>query len=203
MVVTLPSVDAGEVSCFASVPRPGLIGEGDSIHNPTPSGRKPRRFMPMKASQIASCVALAFLSFASRAVPAALGQEPPVVSGEWTATTDDGRVMRGRWIGQAFPGDPDSAHGSWTFIVKSGKSTLSGTWSAHKTGKVWRGTWSAQPKAGKGVSGTWSATLPADSKGTFRGMLELTISQEVEGSWRSGRLSGSWWLRGKPSLPAP
>ena len=132
-----------------------------------------------------------------------MAQEPLRLSGGWTATVGTTRTMRGRWVGQMLPGDPNSAHGSWTLTSESGKTVMTGTWSARKTARGWQGTWSAQERGGRSAGGTWRAALPTASKGTLQSALELTLQEEITGTWQSGRLTGSWWLRGKIPVPSP
>jgi hypothetical protein len=128
--------------------------------------------------------------------PRAEGTAP--YSGTWTASVGDSRILRGRWIGEAIPQDPSSAHGSWTLAGPSGKAALTGTWTAHKTRKGWEGAWSANTEAGRAASGTWKADLPANSKATLQDFLELLLNQSISGTWRSGGLSGGWRLENKP-----
>jgi len=128
------------------------------------------------------------------------GPENPTYSGTWTAAIGESRTLHGRWIGQAIPGDPSSAHGSWTLTAPQGKTVLTGTWSAHKTAQSWRGTWSAKTANGRNMTGNWQADLPADPKSTLGDMLERLSSEVITGTWRSGRLAGSWLLKGKARL---
>ncbi len=123
-------------------------------------------------------------------------QQLPVFGGKWTATVGQDRTMRGRWIGQMLPGEPNSAHGSWTLTDKSGKTVMRGTWSARKLGDAWQGTWSAQSGAQRSAKGTWKADVAINPKDPLDSMMEL---QEASGTWQSGRLGGYWWLQGKPS----
>jgi hypothetical protein len=119
-------------------------------------------------------------------------------SGTWTASVGESRTLHGRWIGEVIPQDPSSAHGSWTLAGPSGKAALTGTWAAHKTPKGWHGTWSAKTAAGRTAAGTWKADLTSNSKATLQDFMELLLDQALSGTWRSGRLSGSWWLESKP-----
>ena len=122
-------------------------------------------------------------------------EEEPVFRGEWVATAGPTRSFRGKWIGQALPGDPNSLHGSWTLTGGAGRAILSGTWSARKTEQGWRGTWSAQDQHGRALSGTWRAD---ESNGlrSLKQLLERTLKTEVSGSWRTRGREGHWWLKG-------
>ena len=63
-------------------------------------------------------------------IPEVISQEPPTISGGWTATVAQARPLRGRWIGQTLPGEPNQAHGSWTITSDTGKTVMRGTWSS-------------------------------------------------------------------------
>ena len=130
----------------------------------------------------------------------ARAQAPANFSGTWTATVGESRTLRGRWIGQMIPGEASAAHGSWTLTNAAGKTSMSGTWSARKSPRGWQGTWSAQVEKGGAAAGTWRADLAADPKATLQTLLELVAKEEIGGTWRGGRLAGSWWLRGKTSI---
>jgi hypothetical protein len=127
---------------------------------------------------------------------ALIAQEPSIIKGEWTATAGPARVYRGKWIGQALPGQPDALHGSWTLSDQTGKAILSGTWSARKAGRELQGSWAAQDQYGRSVSGTWRAAVPELAGLSLQQMLELSLERTISGTWRSGRLSGYWWITG-------
>lgn len=127
---------------------------------------------------------------------ALLAQEAPIIRGEWTAAAGPARIYRGKWIGQALPGQPNALHGSWTLSGQTGKAVLSGTWSARKAGRELQGTWSAQDQYGRSVSGTWRSAAPELTGLTLQQMLELSLEGTISGTWRSGRLSGNWWIKG-------
>lgn len=129
-------------------------------------------------------------------------QQHPTFGGTWTATVGQDRVLRGRWIGQMVPGEPDSAHGSWILVNKSGKTVTKGTWSARKVGREWRGTWSATDQAQRPAKGTWTAEIKINPQSPLDSMLELSVKEEVSGTWMSGRLSGFWWIEGERSTQA-
>lgn len=120
-----------------------------------------------------------------------------IFSGTWTATVGKSRTLHGRWVGQAIPGDPHSAHGSWTLTGPQGKPVLAGTWSARKTAQGWRGNWSAKAATGPATGGTWRADLPADPESTLQDLLEKLSQEEIVGTWGSARMAGSWLLKGK------
>lgn len=141
----------------------------------------------------AGCVAVA----AWTACAALLAQEAPIVKGEWTATAGPARVYRGKWVGQALPpGQPNALHGSWTLSGETGEAVLSGTWSARKAGRGLQGTWSAQDQYGRSVSGRWRAASPELTGRSLQEILELSLEGTIAGTWRSGGLSGNWWIKG-------
>ncbi len=126
-------------------------------------------------------------------------QRNRVFSGEWTATVGTSLTLRGQWIGEPFPDQPNEAHGSWTLSNESGRIAMTGTWWAQKTPRGWQGNWRADDRAGRSVAGTWKADWTGPPQGTFEQMLEFTLQQELSGSWRSAGTEGYWWLKGKIS----
>lgn len=118
------------------------------------------------------------------------------MQGEWTATAGPAGVYRGKWIGQALPGQPNALHGSWTLSGQTGNTILSGTWSARKAGRELQGTWSAQDQYGRSVSGTWRAEAPELTGRSLQQTLGLSLERTISGTWRGGRLSGNWWIKG-------
>ena len=164
---------------------------------PIPKAREARG-QALTPGAFLATLSIGMFVMASWAAP----EEPstPVEStftGTWTATVGKSRTLHGRWVGQAIPGDPHSAHGSWTLTGRQGKSVLTGTWSARKTAQGWRGNWSAQASTGPTTGGTWRADLPADPESTLQDFLEKLSQEEIAGTWGSARLAGSWLLTGK------
>jgi hypothetical protein len=124
-------------------------------------------------------------------------QKPsPVFQGTWTATAGPTQFFRGMWSGQASPKNQNVVQGSWTLWNEAGEVQLQGTWSAQKTARGWKGTWTAQTQDGRAFSGTWGADLADFGGKTLGEMLERATAKEVAGSWRSGREQGNWWLKG-------
>ena len=125
--------------------------------------------------------------------------ESPILHGEWAAAVGSSKTLRGQWIGQALPRQPDVMQGSWTLKGSTGRTVLRGTWTAHKTGSEWRGTWSASDQAGREASGSWNAgALKIEGK-NLEGLFLATFKDWVSGSWRSGPQQGAWWLKGSAS----
>jgi hypothetical protein len=135
--------------------------------------------------------------------PQGTPQHPPTIGGTWTATVGQSRTLRGRWVGQSLPDEPNRAHGSWTLTNDAGKTVMSGTWSARKASKGWEGTWSARDRGGRSAGGTWRAAMPGESKASLQSMLERCLKEEIAGTWRSGGRKGSWWLKGRSPAPLP
>jgi hypothetical protein len=128
-----------------------------------------------------------------------LGEEPQVFRGEWLATAEAGRSLKGRWIGQALPGQPSAMHGSWTLSASGGRTVLRGTWSARKEGRGWSGTWSAEDQNGKKLSGTWLADHEDSQGPNLEDLFRRTLTGRASGSWQARGRRGHWWLKG--SLP--
>jgi len=131
----------------------------------------------------------------------AFGQDTQVLRGSWVATAGKSGTFRGRWTGQALPGQPNALQGSWTLSDEFGKPQAWGTWSARRRGQSWAGTWSAQDQNRRQVSGTWKAEDGGMEARNLQQLIERTLSTEVSGSWQSGKLQGYWWLKGSQSSP--
>jgi hypothetical protein len=127
----------------------------------------------------------------------ALSQESsPVFTGSWTATVGPSQVLRGTWSAETSPKSPNAARGSWTLLNDAGDIQLQGTWSAHKTGPGWQGTWTARTANGQALSGTWGCDSANQDAKSFLEMLKNTATKDVAGWWRAGRYRGNWWLKG-------
>src|SRR3990172_7898312 len=87
--------------------------------------------------QFLGCLAV-FVTFLT------FGQDSPELRGSWVATAGESRTFRGRWTGQALPGQPNALQGSWTLSDEFGKPQAWGTWSARRRGQSWAGTWAAE-----------------------------------------------------------
>lgn len=165
------NVNSGSSSC-SSRPMRGGLTQAFAV-----------RFLLSALTILASSLALA-------------GQRPPVLRGEWVASIGTGQRLRGRWIGQALAGRPGTMQGSWTLTDDVGKTILSGTWSARKTGPRWQGSWSAQDQFGRTLSGAWKADGPNIRGKNLQDLFEQTLKEQISGLWRSRRQQGRWWLGG-------
>lgn len=132
------------------------------------------------------------------ACTAAAQQPSPGLHGTWTATSGS-QTFGGTWGAEISPREPDYAQGYWTLLNASGERIAQGTWTARKVASRWHGTWTARTSQGGSFSGSWDADMSNSKDKTFVDMLTRTLEKEVSGSWRSGRLSGNWWLKGAPT----
>lgn len=117
------------------------------------------------------------------------------LQGSWIATAGPSRFLRGHWSAQVLPDTKNAASGSWALLSESNQVILEGTWSAQKSTKGWRGTWSARIQKSRTVSGTWDAAMADFNGKTFEDMLKRTAERQIGGSWQSGRAQGNWWLQ--------
>lgn len=141
-----------------------------------------------------------FLALTMLLVPGmASGEDTPILRGDWAATVGSSKTLRGRWIGQALPDEPDVMQGSWTLKDDGGRTLLTGTWTARKKGAGWQGSWSASVKDGRTAAGTWMADEPNARGKTLEELFIRTSKEQISGSWRSGRQEGYWWLKGSVS----
>jgi hypothetical protein len=140
--------------------------------------------MNLKKCAPALGVLLAFCALAQ--------QTRPVLQGSWIATEGPNHSYRGRWSAQFLPGNKNAAQGRWVLFNQKKDIVQEGTWSARKSAKGWRGTWSARSQKSRTVSGTWAAA-ELDGK-TLEDMLNRTAEKQINGSWQSGRSQGNWWL---------
>jgi hypothetical protein len=131
--------------------------------------------------------------FCSVAV-AASAQSTSQLRGSWRAT-EGTRVFQGTWTADVNVNTPDLAQGSWT-VIEGNRVVLRGTWSAKKDRARWRGTWSAlvapvRPGAPP-ISGTWQTNIKSSAADTLTDMLQRAAKTQIDGTWRSGRMAGSW-----------
>jgi len=135
-------------------------------------------------------------------VATVLGQQTPTppdehsFRGAWIASAGPTQIYRGRWWASFQPKAHNSAQGSWTLLSDSNQILLEGTWSAQKSQRGWEGKWSARVGEGRAFSGTWSSDVSDANIKTFEDMLKAALEKQISGSWRSGRMQGTWWLQG-------
>ena len=130
------------------------------------------------------------------AVVEAASQSTIQLRGSWRATAG-ARIFQGTWTATLDPKTPNLAQGSWT-VIEGSRILLQGTWAAEKQRAVWRGSWSAlmasAPAGSPPITGTWQANVKDSSIDTLTQMLQHTAQAQIDGTWRSGGMSGSWSL---------
>src|SRR5258705_4607012 len=135
------------------------------------------------------------LALSFTAALAAASQSTLQLRGSWRATVG-ARVLQGTWTADVNPNTPNLAQGSWT-VIEGNRVLLQGTWAAEKQRTVWRGAWSALMASGRAgsppVTGTWQASVKDSTLETLADMLQRTAQSQIDGTWRSGRMAGSWW----------
>lgn len=126
----------------------------------------------------------------------AASQSTVQLRGSWRAAAGT-RIFQGSWTADVKPNAPNLVQGSWT-VIEGNRVVLRGTWAAEKQRAVWRGSWSAlvasAPAGSTPITGTWQANVKGSSIDTLTQMLERTAEAQIDGTWRSGGMSGSWSL---------
>ncbi|HEU5258352.1 MAG TPA: hypothetical protein VFU28_20335 [Vicinamibacterales bacterium] len=126
----------------------------------------------------------------------AAAQSTLQLRGSWRATAGT-RIFQGTWTADANPKTPNLAQGSWT-LIEGTRVLLRGTWAAEKERAGWRGAWSAlvasAPPGAPPMTGTWQANVKDSAGDTLSDMLERVAQAQIDGTWRSGRMAGSWSL---------
>ena len=129
--------------------------------------------------------------------PAGGQQAPTTLQGGFNASAGP-VVYRGKWSAAFSPRAPNTAAGSWILLNERNDIVLQGTWSAHKSGAGWTGTWRARVERGRAYAGTWTASEPGPGSKTFVDMLRAAIKGAAAGTWATGGYGGNWRL-----TPAP
>ena len=139
---------------------------------------------------------LVLLVMLSLAAVDAASQSTLQLRGSWRATAGS-RVLQGTWTADVNPNMPNLAQGSW-MLIEGTRVLLQGTWAAEKQRAVWRGSWSALLASARPgsppITGTWQANVKDSSIDTLTQMLQRTAQVQIDGTWRSGTMSGSWSL---------
>jgi hypothetical protein len=123
-------------------------------------------------------------------------QAPATLQGGFNASAGP-VVYRGKWSAAFSPRTPNTVAGSWILLNERNDVVLQGTWSAHKSGVGWKGTWRARVERGRAYSGTWSASEPGPGR-TFADMLQAATRGAVSGTWATGGFGGNWRLTPTP-----
>jgi len=125
---------------------------------------------------------------------AAASQSTLQLRGSWRATAGT-RVVQGAWTADVNPTTPNLAQGTWT-LIEGNRVVLRGTWSAQKERGAWRGAWSALVGAARAgsppMTGTWQASVKDSALDTLTDMLQGAAQTQIDGTWRSGGIAGSW-----------
>ena len=136
------------------------------------------------------------LAILSATAVAAASQSTLQLRGSWRATAGT-RVFQGTWTADVNPNTPNLAQGTWT-VIDGNRVVLRGTWATEKERSGWRGAWSAlvasAPAGSPPMTGTWQATVKDSTLNTLSDMLQRTAQGQIDGTWRSGQMSGSWSL---------
>ena len=145
---------------------------------------------------------IAFLLLLSAIAPQSL----PVLRGNWSATVGSREVLQGVWSAEITPASPNAAKGSWALLNNANQIVLQGAWSAVRSQRSWKGTWSARVFApgrsgtpvpsGRVMSGSWQADAGASTAKTLSDLLQEALQTQVDGAWGSGALRGRWSLKG-------
>jgi len=144
--------------------------------------------MRFRACMLAATLALC--------LPAWGQQAPATLQGGFNASAGP-VVYRGKWSAAFSQRTPNTVAGSWILLNERNDIVLQGTWSAHKSGVGWKGTWRARVERGRAYSGTWSASEPGPGR-TFADMLQAATRGAVSGTWATGGFGGNWRLTPTP-----
>src|SRR5262245_27368284 len=148
----------------------------------------------MRRARLAGTTILAILFL----VVVTLAQSQPTLRGGWSATAAPNRVFQGTWTAKPVPGNPEASQGSWTLVNGSNQIVARGAGAAVTTARVWSGTWQARVATGQLLSGSWRTQVADASVRTLGELLQKTLSDQVNGTWARGRLTGAWSLRAFP-----
>ena len=113
----------------------------------------------------------------------------------WAARSTTGLALGGTWTATE-DAQTGAVTGGWTLIDTQGRIVMRGTWSAAKAATGWTGGWRAFVEGKQGeYSGTWTATTGLKPNAKFAEMFAKAVETAVSGTFRSGRVSGSWTIR--------
>ncbi|HEY6936323.1 MAG TPA: hypothetical protein VI424_04185 [Terriglobales bacterium] len=130
-------------------------------------------------------------------LPAWGQQAPATLQGGFNASAGP-VVYRGKWSAAFSQGTPNTVAGSWILLNERNDIVLQGTWSAHKSGVGWKGTWRARVERGRAYAGTWTASEPGPGSKTFVDMLQASTKGAAGGTWATGGYGGNWRLTPTP-----
>ena len=113
----------------------------------------------------------------------------------WAARSTTGLALGGTWTATE-DAQTGAVTGGWTLIDPQGRIVMRGTWSAAKAASGWTGGWRAFVEGKQGeYSGTWTAKAGLKPNAKVAEMFAKAVETAVSGTFRSGRVSGSWTIR--------
>jgi hypothetical protein len=113
----------------------------------------------------------------------------------WAARSSTGLTLGGTWTATE-DAKTGAVTGGWTLIDAKGRIVMRGTWSAAKAASGWTGAWRAFVEGKQGeYSGTWTAKVDLKPNAKFAEMFAKAVETAISGTFRAGRVSGSWTIR--------
>lgn len=113
----------------------------------------------------------------------------------WAARSSTGLTLGGTWTATEDV-KTGAVTGTWTLVDPQGRIVRRGTWSAAKAASGWTGNWRALVEGRQGeYSGTWTASVDLKPGARFADMFAKAVETAVSGTFRAGRVSGSWTIR--------
>ena len=113
----------------------------------------------------------------------------------WAARSSTGLTLGGTWTATEDQ-KTGAVTGTWTLVNAQGQVVSRGGWSAAKAASGWTGSWRAVAEGRTGeYSGTWSAQIDLKPGARLAEMFAKAVETAVSGTFRAGRVSGSWTIR--------
>lgn len=113
----------------------------------------------------------------------------------WAARSTTGLTLGGTWTATE-DAKTGAVTGTWTLVNAQGRVVTRGAWSAAKAASGWTGSWRAVAEGRKGeYSGTWTASIDLKPGARLAEMFAKAVETAVSGTFRAGRVSGSWTIR--------
>ena len=113
----------------------------------------------------------------------------------WAARSSTGLTVGGTWTATE-DAKTGAVTGTWTLVDAQGRIAMRGAWSAAKAASGWTGSWRAIVEGKRGeYSGTWTASVDLKPGARFADMFAKAVEAAVSGTFRAGRVSGSWTIR--------
>jgi hypothetical protein len=147
----------------------------------------------MKTTLVA-CLILA-TAYAADAGGQARGNLGGIGVNTWAARSSTGLTLGGTWTATE-DAKTGAVTGTWTLVDTRGRAVRRGAWSAAKAASGWTGSWRAVAEGRQGeYSGTWTASADLKPGARFADMFAKAVETAVSGTFRAGRVSGSWTIR--------